>query len=66
MARLAKQLLERKDLEADPVVQNLLHHRDIKSQRDYTDIDFKHIIKCSENMCPKPKKRGRKPSNEKK
>ena len=64
MARLAQKLLKRKDLDADPIVQNLLHHRSIESQRDYTDIDFNHIRECSRKMFPKPKKRGRKPKNE--
>jgi integrase len=62
MARLAQKLLKRKDLDADPIIQNLLHHRSIDSQRDYTDINFDHIRKCSRQMFPKPKKRGRKPN----
>mgnify|MGYP005809751241 CR=1 FL=1 len=64
MARLAQKLLNRKELDTDPIVQNLLHHRDIKSQRDYTDVDFNHIRKCAKEMFPKPKKRGRKPKND--
>ncbi|WP_299496454.1 tyrosine-type recombinase/integrase [uncultured Shewanella sp.] len=61
MARLASKLLKQKSLNADPIVQNLLHHRSIESQKDYTDVDFKHIRECSRDMFPEPKKRGRKP-----
>ena len=57
-------LLSRKDLDSDPIVQKLLHHRDIKSQRDYTDVDFNHIWQRAKDMMPKPNKRGRKPKNE--
>jgi integrase len=64
MARLAQKLLARKDLEVDPIVQNLLHHKDIRSQRDYTEVDFDHIRECAKKMMPKPKRRGRKPKNE--
>lgn len=63
MARLAKTLLEKKGLESDVIVQNLLHHRDPKSQRDYTEINWNHIRKCSREMFPKPKKRGRPPKS---
>jgi len=63
MARLTKTLLEKKGLESDQVVQNLLHHRDIRSQRDYTDINFNHIRNCSRDMFPKPKRRGRPPKS---
>ncbi|WP_166422495.1 hypothetical protein [Paraglaciecola sp. 20A4] len=59
MARLAQKLLKRKDLDADPIVQNLLHHRDVRSQRDYTDVDFNHIRECARKMMPPSKKRGR-------
>lgn len=59
MARLAKVLIEKKGLESDTIVQNLLHHRDVGSQRDYTDVNFKHIRECSREMMPRPKKRGR-------
>ena len=58
MARLAQKLFTRKELNADPIVQKLLHHKDIKSQRDCTDVDFNHIIQCARNVMPKPKKRG--------
>jgi site-specific recombinase XerC len=64
MARLAQKLLSRKDLVVDPIVQNLLHHRDIKSQRDYTDVDFNHIRNCAKGMMKRPKKRRRKAKNE--
>ena len=61
MARLAQKLLKRRDLDVDTVVQNLLHHRNVNSQKDYTDVDFNHIRECSRKMFPSPKKRGRKP-----
>jgi len=61
MARLAKTLLEKKGLVSGVIVQNLLHHRDPKSQRDYTEINWNHIRKCSREMMPKPKRRGRPP-----
>lgn len=62
MARLAKKLLEKKGLESDKVVQNLLAHRDERSQLDYTEVNFKHIRECARNMMPAPKRRGRPPT----
>jgi site-specific recombinase XerD len=63
MARLAQKLLKRKDLNTDVIVPNLLHHRSIESQSDYTDVDFNHIRECTRNMFPQPKKRGPKPKS---
>jgi integrase len=66
MGRFAQKLLDKKgNPDADRIVQNLLHHRSEESKRDYTEIDFNHIRKCAKLMMPKPKKRGRKPKNDK-
>ena len=66
MGRFAKKLLTKKDNpDTERIVQNLLHHRSEESQKDYTEIDFNHIRKCAKLVMPKPKKRGRKPNNEK-
>lgn len=60
MARFAEQMYKRRnDPDAQRIVQQLLHHRDPESQRDYTDINFDHIRACAARMMPEPKKRGR-------
>ena len=60
MARFAEKMYKRRnDPDAQRIVQQLLHHRDPDSQRDYTDIDFQHIRACAARMMPEPKKRGR-------
>lgn len=65
MARFAEKLYKRRgDPDAQRIVQQLLHHRDPDSQRDYTDIDFDHIRACAERMMPEPKKRGRPAKND--
>jgi integrase len=67
MARFVEKLLDKKgNPDADRVIQNLLHHRSEEAQRDYTEvINFDHVRKCAKNIMPRPKKRGRKPNNEK-
>jgi site-specific recombinase XerC len=60
MARFAERMYKRRnDHDAQRIVQQLLHHRDPESQRDYTDIDFDHIRACAARMMPEPKKKGR-------
>jgi len=59
-SRFAQKVLERKnDPDAERIIQNLLHHRSEKSQRDYTEVNFKQILELSDNIMPRPKKRGR-------
>jgi integrase len=67
MARFVEKLLDKKgNPDAERVIQNLLHHRSEEAQRDYTEvINFDHVRKCAKNIMPRPKKRGRKPNNEK-
>ena len=65
-SRFAQKLLEKKsNPDAERILQNLLHHRSPESKRDYTDVNFNHIRECAKKIMPKPKKRGRKPNNEK-
>jgi integrase len=67
MARFAEKLFDKKgNPDADRIIQNLLHHRSAEAQRDYTEvINFDHVRECAKNIMPRPKKRGRKPKNEK-
>lgn len=58
-SRFVKMLLEREhDPNISKIIKGFLHHRTDSAQRDYTDLNFKHIIECSKKMMPKPK-RGR-------
>lgn len=64
-ARFAQRLLEKKgNTNTTRIIHTLLHHSTEEAQRDYTDVDFNHIRKVAQAMMPAPKKRGRKPKND--
>lgn len=45
ISRLTQKILSKKcnDQEMKQVIQNLLHHRDIRSQEDYTEINWNSL-----------------------
>ncbi|MBD0788082.1 site-specific integrase [Vibrio sp. Y2-5] len=52
MARLAQKILSKKctDSELKVIIQNLLHHRDIRSQDEYVDIDWNQLREKASKM----------------